>query len=130
MNTAHATDYALRSLWQIDAAAIARLALGDRVLAVETHDPRTVALSRDPDGVALVRFEDGPACALFVEFETDARAELARQMAVTTMLPHGKVGQPVCGVALLVAPRQRLRRNTALRHAPLAHGDEWRAALR
>lgn len=102
MHNAHATDYALRSLSQIDAAAIARRALGERVLAVEAHDPRAVALSRDPDGVALVLFEDGPACALFVEFETDARAELAKRMAVTTMLLHGKVGHPVRGVALLV----------------------------
>ena len=74
-------DLAFRALWKHRPDALATVALGKPVLAVQTEPTALLVTERAPDGIATVVTDKG-ACTLHLEFETSVKpAELPRRMA-------------------------------------------------
>ena len=110
-------DLAFRALWKHRPDAVATVALGTSVLAVERRPATALIAERAPDGVATVLTAQG-GCTLHVEFETSVRpAELPRRMAHAGWVLHGpREGLPVRSVALMLDPRPSLPRTYEMTH--------------
>lgn len=110
-------DLAFRALWRHRPDALATVALGKPVLAVQTEPAAVLVTERAPDGVATVVTDKG-ACTLHLEFETSVKpAELPRRMAHAGWLLHGpREGLPVRSVALLLDPKPSLPTTYAMMH--------------